>query len=85
MLILLRTSATMSSPLPPLESISPENHGPAVVAAAYVLIVVAILFTTIRVATTFSLKRGFGFDDAFLALAAVRFCIPIFQSKAERD
>jgi hypothetical protein len=63
----------MSTPLPPLESISPENHGPAVIAAAYVLIVVTILFTAIRVATIFSLKRGFGFDDVFLGLAVVRF------------
>jgi hypothetical protein len=68
----------MSSPLPPLEPIGSENYGPAVIAAAYVLTMVTILFTTIRVATTFSLKRGFGFGDAFLALATVRFSIPIF-------
>ena len=72
----------MSTSLPPLESISPENHGPAVIAAAYVLIVVTILFTAIRLGTTFSLKRGFGYDDAFLVFAAVRPWTPISLLKA---
>ena len=74
----------MSSTLPPLESISPENHGPAVIAAAYVLIVVTLLFTIIRLATTFILKRGFGYDDAFLVFAVVRSSTPVSLSKAKR-
>ena len=60
-----------STLLPPLLSISAENQGAAVVATGYVLIVVTILAVTIRIATTFSLKRGVGFDDAFLFLATV--------------
>ena len=79
----LPTSATMSSTLPPLESISRENHGPAVVATAYVLIVVTLLFTTIRLATTIFLKRGFGYDDAFLVFAVVRTSTPASRSEAK--
>jgi hypothetical protein len=57
--------------LPPLESMSPSNHGAAVVVTAYLLIVVTILFVTIRIATTYSLKGGPGLDHACLVLASV--------------
>ena len=73
----------MSTPLPPLESISPENHGPAVIAAAYVLIVVTLLFITIRMLSTFTLKRGFGYDDVFLVFAAVRSSTSVSRSRAK--
>ena len=71
----------MSTLLPPLESISPDNHGAAVVATGYVLIVTTILFVVVRIATTFSLKRGAGLDDAFLFLATVG-CCPTFSDPA---
>jgi hypothetical protein len=55
--------------LPPLAQLTPEDRGGAVVAVAYALIVTTILFSIIRVLTTFALKRKFGWDDALLILA----------------
>ena len=57
--------------LPPLESMSPNNHGPVVVVTGYSLIVVTLLAVTIRIATTCNLKGGPGLDHAFLVVASV--------------
>lgn len=62
----------MSGTLPPLQQLSPDNAGPIVVVVAYTLLSVTILFTTIRVITCHTLKRGFGVDDGYIVLAAVR-------------
>jgi hypothetical protein len=62
----------MSGTLPPLQQLGPDNQGPIVVVVAYILVSLTILFTTIRVITFHTLKRGFGLDDAYLSFAAVR-------------
>jgi hypothetical protein len=66
----------MSGTLPPLQKLSPDNQGPIVVVVAYILVSLTILFTTIRVITFHTLKRGFGLDDAYLSFAAVRVAPP---------
>ena len=60
---------TMS--LPPLAMLTPGNNGPAVITVAYALIITTILFTIVRVVTTFALKRKFGYDDGLLVAAVV--------------
>lgn len=62
----------MSGTLPPLQQLSPDNQGPIVVVVAYILVSLTILATIIRVVTFHTLKRGFGLDDAYLSMAAVR-------------
>jgi hypothetical protein len=63
--------SNMSGTLPPLQQLSPDNEGPVVVVVAYILVSLTILFSTIRVITFHTLKRGFGLDDAYLSFAAV--------------
>ena len=55
--------------LPPLAQLTPNNNGPAAITVTYALIIVTILFCIIRVLTTFTLKRKFGWDDALLVVA----------------
>ena len=59
----------MSSLLPPLAKLTPDNNGPAVITVAYALIIVVILGVIIRILTTITLKRQFGWDDTLLVVA----------------
>jgi hypothetical protein len=61
----------MSGTLPPLQELTADNRGPIVVVVRYIFVSLTLLFTTIRVITFHTLKRGFGLDDAFLSIAAV--------------
>jgi hypothetical protein len=62
----------MSGSLPAFDKITADNQGPAVVVSACILIVVNIFFVSIRVGSTFKLKRTFGIDDGLLVMAVVR-------------
>ena len=57
--------------LPPLESMSPNGHGAAIVVTGYLLIVITILVITIQIATTYALKGRPGLNHEFLGLALV--------------
>lgn len=62
----------MSGTLPPLQELTSDNRGPIVVVVAYIFLTLTIVFTTIRIVTFHTLKRGFGLDDAYLLVAAVK-------------
>lgn len=64
-------SAPTPGTLPSLEELTPGNDGSVVVLIAYVFLVFTMLAMIIRIATTWTKKRGFAQDDAFLILAAV--------------
>lgn len=63
--------------IPPLATNTPNNHGGAVIAPTYALLVVTIIFSAIRVATTFTLRRAWGGDDILLIIAV---CVALAQS-----
>jgi hypothetical protein len=62
----------MSGTLPPLQQLTPDNRGPIVVVVAYIFVTLTVVFTTVRVVTFHTLKRGFGLDDGYLSIAAVK-------------
>lgn len=53
--------------------LTPDNHGAYVDVAAYILIVITILFVIIRLLLRIQRNRVWKLDNYFIALATVRF------------
>jgi len=58
--------------------LTPDNHGAYVDVAAYILIVMTILFVIIPLFLRIQRNRMWKLDDYFLALATVRFTTSIY-------
>lgn len=62
----------MDHPLfPPIAELTTDDRGPILIAYTYILIVHTLLFISIKLATTFLLKRRFDWDDALISVAGV--------------
>lgn len=55
----------------PFLHVGPNNHGPAVVVSAYVLVMISILTTLIRLGGIFRKKRRLSIADGFIIIASV--------------
>ena len=61
----------MSGTLPPLEKITPDNHGPYVIITDYILMFLTIIFVVIRLVARYITRRILRLDDFFLVTATV--------------
>jgi hypothetical protein len=62
----------MSGTLPPLFTISDNDHAGYVAVTLYTLLVLMVLLVTTRVFTRWYVVKSIKLDDVFLILAAVR-------------
>jgi hypothetical protein len=65
---------------PPLNPLTTENTGPAIIIVIYILASLSIVATVILFWLSIYCKIAFGFDDATYSLANVRLC-PSFCSQ----
>jgi hypothetical protein len=62
----------MSGTLPPLFTVSDNDHGGYVAVTLYTLLILMVLLVTTRVFTRWYVVKSIKLDDVFLILAAVR-------------
>jgi hypothetical protein len=62
----------MSGTLPPLFTISDNDHGGYVAVTLYTLLILMVLLVTTRVFTRWYVVKSIKLDDVFLILSAVR-------------
>src|SRR5262245_31918391 len=64
----------MASGRPPLDALTADNTGAAVIVVAYTLALLSVVISTIHFWNAVVRKTKFGFDDASYVLANVRVC-----------
>jgi hypothetical protein len=62
----------MSGTYPPLEKITPDNHGPYVIMADYIPMFITVMVVLTRLTTRYRLAHRITLDDFFISTASVR-------------